>query len=132
MTPIERQLSAQFGEIDVDGSAWAEHKAMPFVEKWFPELSVRAGNILFRVCGIRTFGDFLRLDVGALLRTRNSGAKTCKEVMVLRDKVFAEGPEKWIERQREEDVANVVRLPQEALAGLSVRTRNVLEKKAIV
>ena len=131
MTPIERQLSAQFGEIDVDGSAWAEHKAMPFVAKWFPELSVRAGNILFRVRGIRTFGDFLRLDVGTLLRTRNSGAKTCKEVMVLRDKVFAEGPEKWIERQREEDVANVVRLPQEALAGLSVRTRNVLEKNGI-
>ena len=69
MTPIERQLSAQFGEIDVDGSAWAEHKAMPFVEKWFPELSVRAGNILFRVRGIRTFGDFLRFDVGSRIGT---------------------------------------------------------------
>lgn len=100
---------------------------LPFLEEDFPSLSVRTSNILFRKLKIKTFGEFFALDSEAVLAVRNAGSKTCCELLELRGKLLADGPEKWKTEPAKLKSAED-QIPRALYGMLSARSQNTLKK----
>ncbi len=87
----ESELAALYPRLDLENSPWAGHEGERFSASAIEGLSPRAIRLLENV-GIRTYGDFFRMDCRGLMRVRKIGCKTCADVGRMRSRIFELGP----------------------------------------
>lgn len=92
------RLVAEGAPLTLRGSVWEGHGDLKLEERWFPDLKTRSRNILFRTLKAKTFADLLSLDAEHIMRIKNSGLTTCRDLIALRNAIYAIRPDEFEKR----------------------------------
>ena len=92
------RLVAEGAPLALRGSVWEGHGDLKLEERWFPDLKTRSRNILFRTLKAKTFADLLSLDAERIMQVKNSGLTTCRDLITLRNAMYATRPDEFEKR----------------------------------
>lgn len=94
----DARLAVEGAPLALRGSVWEGRGDLKLEERWFPNLKTRSRNILFRTLKAKTFADLLSLDAERIMQVKNSGLTTCRDLIALRNAMYATRPDEFEKR----------------------------------